>query len=563
MAPLLLPLAAGMINLLLRAQGSCGPAVSSPSSPPPGFCWPWHPAARRAASGADRNLPTGQLAGALRHRTGFGPAQRPAAPGDRRAGPARPCCMPAMATTARQGLSCALSHAAAGHQRRLPDRRPVQPLRLFRNPAHRLLLPGPARRGAGADARRLHYVVLNLIGSSLFLVAVGTLYGPAGTLNMADLAGPWRPRPGAGRAAARPLRCCWWCSVSRPRSCRCMWLPALYAAALPSVAALFAIMTKVGLYAILRTQSLIFTPRPGRFPRPPGCCRPWRCSPWRQEPSGCSAREPAGNPRLPGHRLRRHSAGRHRPVERSRASPPPSTICRTPPWSPPACFCWPISSPASAAPGRHPGPGPPSGPAGRLGALFLLGPWPPPVCRRSPVSSARCCCCRRPRPADALWLWTSSCLPGCWAWLPGAPAAAVLENRGGIDSGAVGLLGRAAPALALLLAGRGPDGPGRSGQPATPRPPHSSCNPRTTSQPSWEEKAMKSLAAATDCSACSCGWSGCCWPTPRRRARWSWAVLALACRCSPCASGPTGRACQAAQAAVYIAVCSGTSSSPT
>ena len=34
----------------------------------------------------------------------------------------------------------------------------------------------------------LHYVVLNLAGSSLFLIAVGTLYGLFGTLNMADLA---------------------------------------------------------------------------------------------------------------------------------------------------------------------------------------------------------------------------------------------------------------------------------------------------------------------------------------------------------------------------------------
>ena len=34
----------------------------------------------------------------------------------------------------------------------------------------------------------LHYVVLNLCGSALFLIAVGTLYGLFGTLNMADLA---------------------------------------------------------------------------------------------------------------------------------------------------------------------------------------------------------------------------------------------------------------------------------------------------------------------------------------------------------------------------------------
>ena len=42
---------------------------------------------------------------------------------------------------------------------------------------------GPARVRAG-----MHYVLLNLLGSSFFLIGVGTLYGLTGTLNMADLA---------------------------------------------------------------------------------------------------------------------------------------------------------------------------------------------------------------------------------------------------------------------------------------------------------------------------------------------------------------------------------------
>uniref|UniRef100_UPI003FD3F848 proton-conducting transporter transmembrane domain-containing protein n=1 Tax=Pseudomonas indica TaxID=137658 RepID=UPI003FD3F848 len=42
---------------------------------------------------------------------------------------------------------------------------------------------GPERAKAG-----LHYVVLNLVGSSFFLIALGVLFGIAGTLNMADLA---------------------------------------------------------------------------------------------------------------------------------------------------------------------------------------------------------------------------------------------------------------------------------------------------------------------------------------------------------------------------------------
>nr|MCU0809348.1 monovalent cation/H+ antiporter subunit D [Candidatus Contendobacter sp.] len=56
-----------------------------------------------------------------------------------------------------------------------------------------LLLHGGGRRRTRAG---LHFVVVNLVGSALFLFAVGTLYGVLGTLNMADL---------AIRVAAAPL----------------------------------------------------------------------------------------------------------------------------------------------------------------------------------------------------------------------------------------------------------------------------------------------------------------------------------------------------------------------
>ncbi len=114
---------------------------------------------------------------------------------------------------------------------------------------------GPERIRAG-----LHYVVLNLLGSSLFLVAIGTLYAVTGTLSMADLAvkiATAAPEQAtllrisallllvvfALKAAILPLH---------------LWLPALYSSITAPVAALFAIMTKVGVYAILRTFTLIF-----------------------------------------------------------------------------------------------------------------------------------------------------------------------------------------------------------------------------------------------------------------------------------------------------------------
>lgn len=106
----------------------------------------------------------------------------------------------------------------------------------------------------------LHYVVLNLVGSAVFLISVGMIYSVTGTLNMADLAVKIPEVSGesvnivkAGgmmllvvfglKAAILPL---------------CFWLPRAYSKATAPVAALFAVMTKVGIYAILRVYLLIF-----------------------------------------------------------------------------------------------------------------------------------------------------------------------------------------------------------------------------------------------------------------------------------------------------------------
>lgn len=116
----------------------------------------------------------------------------------------------------------------------------------------------------GEGSRRtvpsLHYVALNLIGSAIFLIAVGMIYSVTGTLNMADLAAKIPEVRGeslnivkaggmmllvvfALKAAVIPL---------------CFWLPKAYASAIGPVAALFSVMTKVGVYAIFRVYLLIF-----------------------------------------------------------------------------------------------------------------------------------------------------------------------------------------------------------------------------------------------------------------------------------------------------------------
>lgn len=116
--------------------------------------------------------------------------------------------------------------------------------------------------GQGRERFRmgLHYVVLNLVGSALFLIGLALIYATTGTLNMTDVAlrvaqlGPQEATVATAgallllvvfglKAAIVPLY---------------MWLPGAYASASAPVAALFAIMTKVGVYSIIRVHSGIF-----------------------------------------------------------------------------------------------------------------------------------------------------------------------------------------------------------------------------------------------------------------------------------------------------------------
>ena len=115
--------------------------------------------------------------------------------------------------------------------------------------------------GQGRERMRagLQYVVLNLVASGLFLIGLALVYALTGTLNMADLAvrvaqlDPTQAalfKTGAMvllvvfglKAAIAPLY---------------LWLPATYAATSAPVAALFAIMTKVGVYSIIRVHAVI------------------------------------------------------------------------------------------------------------------------------------------------------------------------------------------------------------------------------------------------------------------------------------------------------------------
>lgn len=116
---------------------------------------------------------------------------------------------------------------------------------------------GKARIQAG-----LQYVVMNLAGSTLFLFALGTLYASTGTLNIADLSVRIAEIPveeaALVRVAAMLLLIVF--AVKAALFPVQFWLPATYANAPAPVAALFAIMTKVGAYAILRIHTTAFGP---------------------------------------------------------------------------------------------------------------------------------------------------------------------------------------------------------------------------------------------------------------------------------------------------------------
>jgi multicomponent K+:H+ antiporter subunit D len=115
---------------------------------------------------------------------------------------------------------------------------------------------GLALHGSGLPRVRasLHYIVVNLAASLLFLIGVSLMYGVAGTLNMADLAVRVPSLPHADLvlvemgAAALGIAFL----VKAGMWPLCFWLPSTYAAAAAPAAALFAILTKVGVYAVLR-----------------------------------------------------------------------------------------------------------------------------------------------------------------------------------------------------------------------------------------------------------------------------------------------------------------------
>ncbi len=103
------------------------------------------------------------------------------------------------------------------------------------------------------------YVTINLIASSIFLTALGLLYGMAGTLNMADLARVWPSIRASGMDMVLAVLFVIAFSIKAGLFPLFFWLPASYHTPPAAVGALFAgLLTKVGVYALIRIFTLLF-----------------------------------------------------------------------------------------------------------------------------------------------------------------------------------------------------------------------------------------------------------------------------------------------------------------
>ncbi len=121
---------------------------------------------------------------------------------------------------------------------------------------------GMALHGSGVARVRagLHYIVVNLLASLLFLVGVSVVYGVAGSLNMAELAHRMRDVAPEDRGLLETglavlgiaflVKAAMW-----PLG---FWLPPTYSAAASPAAAILSILSKVGIYAVLRVWLLLF-----------------------------------------------------------------------------------------------------------------------------------------------------------------------------------------------------------------------------------------------------------------------------------------------------------------
>ncbi len=101
------------------------------------------------------------------------------------------------------------------------------------------------------------YLIVNLTASTLFLAGLGVVYGVTGTLNMAALAGLGVFPIVAIATGVIVIALMLKAAIVPAHS----WLPATYPYTSPAITALFSgLLTKIGVYALVRIVSLIYEP---------------------------------------------------------------------------------------------------------------------------------------------------------------------------------------------------------------------------------------------------------------------------------------------------------------
>lgn len=120
-----------------------------------------------------------------------------------------------------------------------------------------LLLHGSGRHRVQAG---LHYIAINLVASSMLLVGISMFYGLTGTLNLAGIASAIADVADQDRALLHVAVGILAIAVLAKAAIWPLnfWLPRAYSAATAPSAALFAVMTKVGIYIVLRLWTLLF-----------------------------------------------------------------------------------------------------------------------------------------------------------------------------------------------------------------------------------------------------------------------------------------------------------------
>jgi multicomponent Na+:H+ antiporter subunit D len=110
----------------------------------------------------------------------------------------------------------------------------------------------------------IKYVTINVIASAFFLTGVGVLYGIAGTLNMANLARILPEVPEQGLVVLASVFFMLSFGLKSAVFPLFFWLPASYATPPIAISAPIAgLLTKIGMYTLLRFFTLIFPPGPG------------------------------------------------------------------------------------------------------------------------------------------------------------------------------------------------------------------------------------------------------------------------------------------------------------